>query len=418
MSQFRFAHLGLLAALLGLNMAPVFIGASTAYAADSTSIRPEVGKPLQAAQDDIKKAKYKDALAKIHEAEGVSGRTPYENYMIDYMRAAAAQGAGENDVAAKSYEAVINSGHVTGAAQTKIVQVLAEIYYRAGEYPKAIVWLTRYLNEGGDDPAMRPLLINAYYGNNEFARAGKEVAAQIQADEKAGRTPSDQQLQMLASCAIKQNDKAGYVAAVEKMVTYHPKKELWVDLLNKLENKPGFNDSRLGLDVYRLRMAVGGVSSASDYMNMAELSLQAGYPAEAKKIIDAAFKSGAFGAGTEAARQKRLQDLAVKKVADDLKTLPQTEADVGKAKEGTGLVNVGYDYVTNGQFDKGIALMEEGIAKGDLKHPDDAKLHLGLAYLQADKKAKALAAFKSVQGTDGTTELAHYWIILTNHPVN
>jgi hypothetical protein len=418
MSQFRLAHLGLLAALLGLNMAPVFVGASTAYAADSTSLRPEIGKPLQAAQEDIKKGKYKDALAKIHDAEAVSGRTSYEGYMIDYMRAAAAQGAGENELAAKSYEAVINSGHVTGAAQTKIVQVLAEMYYRAGEYPKAIVWLTRYISEGGDDPSMRSLLINAYYGNNEFARAGKEVAAQIQADEKAGRTPSDQQLQMLASCAIKLNDKAGYVAAVEKMVTYHPKKELWVDLLNKLENKPGFNDSRLGLDAYRLRMAVGAVTSTSDFMNMAELALQAGYPAEAKKIVDAGFKSGAFGTGAEAARQKRLQDLATKKLADDLKTLAQTEADVSKAKEGTGLVNVGYDYVTNGQFDKGIALMEQGIEKGELKHPDDAKLHLGLAYLQADKKSKALQAFKSVQGTDGTAELAHYWIIETNHPVN
>jgi len=29
-----------------------------------------------------------------------------------------------------------------------------------------------------------------------------------------------------------------------------------------------------------------------------------------------------------------------------------------------------------------------------------------------------LAAFKTVQGTDGTAELAHYWTILTNHPLN
>jgi hypothetical protein len=63
MYKFRFAHLGLLAALLGLNVGPAFLGASTAYAAES--LRPEVGKPLQAATDDIKKGKYKDALAKV-----------------------------------------------------------------------------------------------------------------------------------------------------------------------------------------------------------------------------------------------------------------------------------------------------------------------------------------------------------------
>jgi Tfp pilus assembly protein PilF len=71
-----------------------------------------------------------------------------------------------------------------------------------------------------------------------------------------------------------------------------------------------------------------------------------------------------------------------------------------------------------GQFDKGIALMEQGIDKGDLKHPDDAKLHLGMAYLQADKKSKALQTFKAVQGTDGTSELAHLWAIAATHPLN
>jgi tetratricopeptide (TPR) repeat protein len=418
MSTFRIAHLSLLAALLGATVAPVFVGVSSAYAAESTTLRPEIGKPLQGAIDDIKKGKFKDALGKVHEAEAVGGRSPYENYMVEFIRASAAQGAGDNELAAKSFEAVISSGYLTGAAQTKMILTLGELHYRASEYPKAIVWLTRYLSEGGDDPAVRSLLINAYYGNNEFARAAKEVSAQIQADEKAGRTPTDQQLQMLASCALKLNDKPGYLVAVEKMVTYHPKKELWVDLLNKLENKKEFNESRLGLDVYRFRMAIGAVTTTSDYMNMAELALQNANPSEARKVIDAAFKSGAFGAGPEAARQKRLQDLAVKKEAEDQKTLAQTEAEVSKGKDGTGLVNLGYDYITMGQYDKGIALMEQGMEKGDLKHPDDAKLHLGMAYLQADKKAKALQTFKGVGGNDGTLELAHFWTILANHPVN
>ena len=416
MSKIRFAHLGLVAALLGLNVAPVFFGASTAYAADS--LRPEIGKPLQAATDDIKKGKYKEALAKIHEAEAVGGRSAYESYMIDYMRASAAQGAGEYDVAAKSYEAVINSGRVTGATQTKMVQVLADIYYRAGEYPKAIVWLKRYISEGGDDPTVRQLLTSAYFSNGNYAEASKDVSAQVQADEKAGRTPSEQALQVLANCALKLNDKAGYVVAIEKLATYHPKKELWVDLLNRLQNKSGFSEAHLGLDVFRIRLAIGGITTAGDYMNMAELAIQAGYPTEAKNVIDGAFKSGVFGTGAEAARQKRLQDLAAKKVDDDQKSLAQREADASKAKDGNDLAAVGYDYVTMGQYDKGIPLIEQAIAKGDLKYADGAKLHLGMAYLQAGKKAKGQQILKTVQGNDGVSELAHYWSILASHPIN
>ena len=61
--------------------------------------------------------------------------------------------------------------------------------------------------------------------------------------------------------------------------------------------------------------------------------------------------------------------------------------------------------------------MEQGIAKGGLNHPDDAKLHLGIAYLWAGKKSDAIKMLKSVQGTDGTSDLARYWIIQANRPL-
>ena len=73
-------------------------------------VRPEVGKPLQAAQDLMKTNKFKDALAKVREADAVSGKTPYEAYMIERMRASAATGAKEGDTAIRAYEAVVASG--------------------------------------------------------------------------------------------------------------------------------------------------------------------------------------------------------------------------------------------------------------------------------------------------------------------
>ena len=73
------------------------------------------------------------------------------------------------------------------------------------------------------------------------------------------------------------------------------------------------------------------------------------------------------------------------------------------------LVNVGFAYTGLGQFDKGIALMQQGI-KGKLKRADEANLHLGIAYLRAGQKAKAQQAFKLVGGTDGTADLARLWM--------
>ncbi|MDO9193540.1 MAG: hypothetical protein Q7U12_11630, partial [Undibacterium sp.] len=210
-----------------------------------------------------------------------------------------------------------------------------------------------------------------------------------------------------------QNDKAGYASALEKMVAFHGKKEYWVNLLNSVERKPGFSQ-RLSLDLFRLKMAVGQLTKTSEFMEMSQLSLQDGFPAEAIKIIDQGFKSGALGTGSETARHNRLRDLANKTLSENAKAQAANEAEANKSKDGTGLVNIGYAYVTMGQFDKGIAMMEQGISKDNIKYEDDAKLHLGMAYLQAGKKANAVKLLKSIQGKDATADLARYWLIIAN----
>ncbi len=223
---------------------------------------------------------------------------------------------------------------------------------------------------------------------------------------------------MLLSCANKLNDKTEYLAALEKYASYRPTKEIWAALLARLENKSGFSNSRLHLDLLRLRAQVGTLSTASDFMEYIELSVQANFPSEAKKAVDTAFKNGVFGTGNpnEVARQKRLQDLVNTKVAADPKRASDAAAEADKNKDADALLAVGFDYATAGQGDKGLPLMEQGIALDNLKHPDDAKLHLGIAYALAGKKAKALSTLKSVGGTDGTADLARYWIIAVNHP--
>ena len=420
MSQFRFARLGLIVAALGLNLAPSAVGlSSVAYAADTKgeTLRPEVGKLLQSATELMKAQKYKDALAKVREADAISGKTPFETYTTDRMRGALAIAVGDTDTAARSFEASIATGRVSEADQVKFAQALAGAYYRAKDYSKSIVWLNRYFKEGGTDPQMRPLLVQAYYLSGDYGRAAKEVLADVQAEEKAGRTPSEDTLLMLADCENRQKNQVGYVAAVEKLATYHPKKEYWNDLLSRTLTKPGFSE-RLNLDVYRLKLAAGQLKTENEFSEMAQLALQAGFPAEAKKVVDLAYQTKVFGVGPEAARQKRLQALADKSAADDLKTMAQGEADAAKAKDGTGLINLGYAYVTTGQFDKGVALMEQGFAKGGLKRPEDAKLHMGIAYHLAGQKAKAFQTFHTVQGTDGSADLARYWLMLVNHPIN
>lgn len=413
MRPLRLSRLAVLIAAIGFAAAPEMlnIAANTAYAQES--MRPEIGKTLQAAGELYKARKYKDALSKLHDTDNVSGKTVNENFTIERMRLSIASAAGDNDAVIRSAESVIAANKLAGKDQLQLIQVLANAYYKAGNYAKASQAYGRYFSEGGTDSSLRPYMIHAMSQGGDSARAMKEVKADLAADEKAGRTPSLANLEFYANAALKQNDKAGYASALEKMVSFHGKKEYWVNLLNSVERSPNF-PQRLSLDLLRLKLAVGQITKTNDFMEMSQLSLQGGFPVEAMKVIDQGFKSGALGTGTETARHNRLRDLAKKTLNESEKSQAANEAEANKSNDGTGLVNIGYAYVTAGQFDKGIAMMEQGISKGNIKYEDDAKLHLGMAYLQAGKKANAVKLLKSIQSKNATADLARYWSIIAN----
>ena len=388
----------------------LLLGTAHTNALAQDALRPEVGRPLQAAQELIKAQKFRDALAKVRDADAVGGKSANENYLIERMRIAAASGAGDFDTVAKSFDAISGNPKLNATDKLRMIESLAGGSYRAGNYARAMQWSQRYFKEGGSSSAIRTLLIQSQYLSGDFAGAQRELNTEIQAAERAGNAPPEERIKLLMNAALKQNDTSGYVYAVEKLVTYYPKKEYWVDLLSRLQRKPNFSD-RLALDTYRLSLATGSMTKANDYMEMAQLAVQAGYPNEGKQVVDKGFAAGILGVGAEGERHKRLRDLMVKRTDEAKQAQAANEAEALRAKDGNDLVSVGYNQVLNGQTAKGLALMQQGIAKGNLKRAEDAKLHLGIAQTLAGDSAKAQATFKTVTGNDGTADLARLWAL-------
>jgi len=372
------------------------------------SVRPEVGKPLQEAQGLSKSGRHREALARINDADAVANKTPNENFLIQRMRGSVASAAGDNETAIRAFESVVNTGRVSGRDQQQMVQAVAVGYYKNKEYAKAAQWSQRYFKEGGTDPAMRTVLLQSYFLGNDCGSVNKMLGNL--GEEDARRRPTEEELQILANCYLRQRDTGGYVAAIEKLVVHYPKKEYWTDLLSRVQKKPGFSD-RLGVNVYRLRFATGNLSNASDYMEMAQLAVQAGVPAEAKTVIDKGFASGILGTGKEAERHGRLRDLVNKAIDESQKNRAKDERSALAAKDGNELVKVGLNYVYEGKAEKGLALVEQGIKKGGLKRPEDVKLRLGEAQLYAGQKSRAVQTLREVRGNDGAADIARLWVL-------
>ena len=425
MSKFRLARLCLILAAVGLNTAPALMHSAHAQKDEKAAaaqpqgptVRPELIKlvdpPAVKALMDAKD--YTEIQNRLTQAEALPNLTPYETYVITRMKLSLASTTGNDAAAIPALEASINSGFLTPAEKENFLQALGTMYYNAKNYPKAVEVFQRYQKESATPEKVRNALVRAYYVSGDYAAARKELLPVIEAAEKAGKAPAEEDLRLLFSSAHKMKDEPGYLAAIEKMVKYYPNDDFWLDVLNRgVQRQPGYDPQNNQINLLRLEFAAVQKMDAEEYLALAEQALQAGFPTEAKKALDAGFAAGELGKGATAAKHRQLRDRANKEAANDATNIAAGEASAATSKNGAGLVNIGWAYVTMDQFDKGINFIQQGIAKGGLKQPDEAKLRLGIAQLRAGNKDEAIKTFESVKAGGGLAHMAKYWILLAN----
>ena len=370
-----------------------------------------MGTPLTEASRLVKAGKYREALGKLRDAEAVGGRSAGENNAIEGVRFSAAMGANETDTMVRSFEALRGAGKLSQGQQLQYMEAIAGTYLRNRDNGKALTWAQRYFKEGGSSQTMKQVLQNAQFASGDMTGTIKETLEDISADERAGRAPGKDKLNLLLYAAQKKGDSNIEGMAIEKLLNYYPDPKLWAQILGGLPQKKTFDTSRYQLDLYRLRLATGNMREASDYMEMAQMAAQAGYPEEGKQVVDKGIAAGVLGQGAEGARHKRLADLMAKKIGEAKASATANEKAAELAKDGNAFVTLGLANAFGGNAKKGIDQIEQGIAKGNLKRPEDAKLHLGLAHQLAGENAKAQSAWKSVKGTEGAADVARLWMV-------
>ena len=214
---------------------------------------------------------------------------------------------------------------------------------------------------------MRTVLLQSYYLSNDCGAVSKMLELQATETRQRKRRPR-RSCRSSPTATCKQKDNGGYVYAIEKLVIYYPKKEYWIDLLAACRGSPASPTASRSTSIACARHRQHG--TANDYMEMAQLALQAGIPAEAKTVVD---KGYAAACSARARRPSARSACATwsHKTLDDSQQEPraQDEAEAQASKDGNDLVKVGLNYVYEGKADKGLALIEQGIKRGGLQPP-------------------------------------------------
>jgi len=377
-------------------------------AAEGPQVSKAAAKILKAANDAYQAKNWNECVKKAQEGNTVAGHTAFDSYVANQLLGTCYQRLGNNDEAVKAIEAQIESGFMAPAQQGTFLKSLAVINYQQKNYAKAVDYGNRVIKAGAGDGETFTVVGQGLYLQNKYGEAAKFIGDYIKDQEAKGQQPKEQQLILLRSAYERGDNNAGAADTLEKLVMYYPKKEYWNNLLYSVR-KLKLTD-RQTLQVYRLMVATQTMQQASDYAEMAELSISGGNPGEAQKVLESGVAANVFTEQRDKDRTTRMLASLKDSTAKDLASLPKIEAEAKTAKTGDVDVALGNAYLSYGQNDKAIAAFNTGITKGSLKNLPDALLSLGIAQARSGDKAGALKSFRAVKTDDpATTRIAKLW---------
>ena len=379
---------------------------------EDTKVRSEIAKPLQAAQQMIKESQFAEALNALKDAENVTNRTNYEDYVLNQLRIVAALKSSQLTVATQSFETIDHNPMFKIEQRNQFSLAIANSFYNAKDYVNAKLWSDRYLSQGGRDVNGYLIKIQSDYLSDRFEEALIAAQEYVLSEKKINHIPPENILKIWASSAKKLKKNDDYLQVLFLLCDYYTSSDYWKETIYQISIKPGAD--KLILDIDRFRNAVNIMGHADDYMEYADLAINQGFAGEAKKIIEKGYSVGLLGQGKESSRHNKLKMTAQKNAESDLRTLATVSEESLKAKTGDPLITNGFDYYGYDQSEKAIALMEKGLEKGGLKNPNESKLHLAIVYWSVGQFDKAQDYLQTISGHDVMDDIARLWSILVS----
>ena len=392
-------------ATLAVLLCSLWLGSS---ALAQGSVRPEVHKPLSAAQEALKNNQTDAALKLSADALAVPELTAVERNAILRTRAVAATRAQNWDLVIESLEPLVVQADISAEDKRPMLETLISASQQKKDYLRLVKWARQYLQTGGPNASVRTVMIQVLAVMGQHADVVKEMQEKMRLDDAAGKKTPEEELRMLAVSYRNLKDNAGYQATLRRLLTDYPGKAYWSETISRLAQTPSLNQ-RLELDLYRLLEASGNLEEADEYTDMAQMALRAGLPAEAQRVLAQGYDKGVLGKGAEAATHAKLKAEAQKKAQEDDKLFPQLEKS---AKDGNTLAGVGDVHASKQNWAAANAAYAQALAAGGLRREQEFRLHYAISLIKTGQKEQALQQLQAVQGDATAVEIASLWKLL------
>jgi hypothetical protein len=383
--------------------------AAGADQASGPTVSKALAKPLKAAQDALQAKHWDVVLASLKEAQSTPGeKSAYDNFVINQMLGFVYVQKQDFVSAAPALEAAAQSQYATPEQQKNWLRAVMGSYFTQKNYAKTVDIGEQAVKHGATDSDTYMTIADAQSKLGDW----KGAAATIQQVVEHQSKPEEKLLEFQWNCYVKVNDSADAAKVIEQLVSYYPEPNYWLNALAPL-SRMDIKDGHLQLNVYRLMNDVGVLKRPTDYAEMAELALDQGYPGETQAVLEKAFAQKVFTEQRDKDRYQHLLDGAKQRATADLAQLGASENAAAAGPSGDAYLRVGAAYLSYGQNDKALAAINKGIAKGNLKSADEARLLLGITKLRMKSATDAERDFEkvSLSSNSGYARLGRLWAL-------
>lgn len=370
---------------------------------------PHLSKDVGGAVSDVQKAlqagDIPTAMAKIKEAQAISDRSDYDNYIINRLLAFAAIKSNDYATAATAEEAAADSPAMPDDDKKAVLHDAVLLSGQAKHYQKTIAYGQQLIQLNGMDDQTTWTLAVAYYEAGDMAHAQQYAQQEIDMAKAAGKAPNPQALQIVMNSEVKQNNQAGAQQTLEQLYLSSGDPQAFGQLIDVSLSSPGMNDVYF-MDLMRLKI-MAGAATGDDYYQLGNQAYLRGYPEEAKNVLEQGIASGKLSAGKAGETLRKSRGDA----ATDERQLPGIAAAAARAKAGEQDAKLADDYWGYGRYGEAEAAARRAISKGGMKIPAEAQLVLGMSLAAQGKYADAEQAFAQVSGNQAALKTAHLWTL-------
>ena len=290
---------------------------------------------------------------------------------------------------------------------------LGQLYMAEEHYEKAIRLLEAWLKHTEKKSAQVHILLgNAYAQVGKNKQAIPHVRKAIQRRKEIGKEPQEPWYQLLLSLYLDIDNYQASVKLLPEMITLFPKTDIYWKQLGAMHLQ--LKDFKQGAAALEIAWQRGLLKKEAEVLRLAYLLLHLETPDKAARLLVSSLDSQYIESNEKHWRLLSDAWLLARETDKAVSALVKAAsyADSGNLNERVARI-----LVDQGEWQKAQDQLRLALDKGDLKHPGNCYLLLGIAATELDQTDQARKAFTQASKHKKTKKSATQWLKLLDQSV-